>query len=112
VAVLSVDVVMKIQFYRFLNESVHISRLAGKDLCLFELDLVVIVDSTFGHSRFIRVPVTDMPSVFFYSLLNRTARLTTDLGAFAGNTINSWYLQSHIVLHRSQAVEDLLWRVN
>jgi hypothetical protein len=63
---------MKIRFYCFPNESVRISRLAGK----LKPDLVVIVDTVFGHCHFIWVQVTDMPSVFFYSLLNPTARLT------------------------------------
>jgi hypothetical protein len=99
---------MKIEFYCFPDESVCISRLAGKDFCLLKPDLVVIVDTMFGHCQFFWISEADLSSVFFCSLLNHTARLThIDLAAFAGNAINSWCLQSYVVLHRSQAVEDL-----
>ena len=86
---------MKTEFYCFPDESVHVSQLAGKDFCLLKPDLVVIVDTMFGHCRFFRMSEADMTSVFFYSLLNHTARLThMDLAALAGNAINSWCLQS------------------
>ena len=107
-AVLSVKVVgVKIEFYCFPDESVHVSRLAGKDFCLLKSDPMVIVDTMFGHCRFFQMSEADMTLVFFYSLLNRTARLTQiDLAALAGNAINSF--QTHLVFHRLQAVEDLL----
>jgi hypothetical protein len=100
---------MKIEFCCFPEESVHISRLAGKDFCLLKPGLVVIVETVLGHCRFFWMSEEDMSSVFFYSLLNRMARLThTYLAAFTGNAINSWCLQSYIILYRSQAVEGLL----
>jgi hypothetical protein len=36
---------MKTEFYRLSDESVHIFRLAGKDLCLLKSDLVIMVDT-------------------------------------------------------------------
>jgi hypothetical protein len=100
---------VKIEFYCFSDESVHISRLAGKNSCVLETDFVAIVDAMFGHCRFFQMSEADMMSVFFYSLLNHTERLThIDLAILAGNATNPWYLQSHMVLRWSQAVEDLL----
>jgi hypothetical protein len=42
---------VKIEFSYFSDESVHISRLAGKDFCLLETDFVVIVDAMFGQLK-------------------------------------------------------------
>jgi hypothetical protein len=97
------------EFYCFPEESVHISRLAGKDFCLLKPDLMVVVDTMFGHCRFLWMSEADVTLVFFYSLLNRTARLThIVLAALAGNAIDCWCLQTYLVLHWSQAAEDLL----
>jgi hypothetical protein len=64
---------MKVQFYRFPDESVHIPRLAGKDLHLLKSGLVIIVDTMFGHCQFIWLRVMVVPSMVFYFRLNSTA---------------------------------------
>ena len=109
-SVLSVDIIwMKIQFYCFPNEPVHISRLVGRDLHLLKSDHVITADNIFGHCRFVWLRVMEMPSMFLYSCLNSMARLTNiDLAAFTGNAIHSRCLQSQIILHWSQTAENLL----
>jgi hypothetical protein len=81
---------MKIQFYRLPDEPVHISRLVDKDPCLLKFDYVVTVNTVFGYRQFVWLKTMDIPSMFLFSDLNSTTKLTNaDLAAFAGNAIYS-----------------------
>jgi hypothetical protein len=72
-AILPVNVVgLELNLYRFLNDSIHASRLLGQNTGVVHLDTMAQVNAGFSHSRLLGMVETDVSVMLFNSHLNRT----------------------------------------
>jgi hypothetical protein len=71
----------------------------------WRLDVIFLVEMQLSTSGLVKLPKTDVPVIFFYHGLNRSAFLSSvDLTTFAMDSVHTWNPQFQVIFQRAKPI--------